>query len=215
MEIKELVEGQKVEVEIMWGDQKIEFSSELVAKDEKGIWVLPYIHRGRTLELNIDTIDDVVCSLYALNGNNTRVCWKNLELKTLPRGGAALYYLVPHSYNRVASNDDRRRHERIVIHKQGKVYDKLIDQYAEVMIHDISDIGISFYAPPSFQPQSNQLTVYLKDYIDDREFDMKIQCSISRMQQRVGTQFHGCRIIGENREYTLYGCLKRMRKRAE
>lgn len=51
--------------------------------------------------------------------------------------------------------------------------------------------------------------------MDDREFDLHVECSVARSQQMGDEVLYGCRIVEENRDFLIYGCLKRLRDKMQ
>lgn len=213
MKIEELVVGQQIVVQIVWGEREIEFPSEVVDRDINGIFVKTYTYQDKPLELNIDMTSGVICNVFTNNPDGKRVSWKNVDLTTKEFERGMVYYLNTRGFNNMAQSDDRRTRERISIRKNGRVYDKHKDCYTDVLIHDISDAGISIYAPQSFNPSANQFQVMFEDRIDNREYKINVECAIVRSQQKVGTVFYGCKLVGENKDYLIYGFMKRLMKK--
>ncbi len=79
-----------------------------------------------------------------------------------------------------------------------------------VTIEDISDVGVAFYAPKDFLPSTNQMTLHFADFIGTREFRVRVHCQITRAQDKAESVLYGCKIMGDNKDYLLYGCLKRL-----
>lgn len=205
MKISELMINHKIIVQLAWGEQKIEFSSEIVANDETGVYISPYIHNGSELELNVNASKGVFCNIYTdAPATKKRISWKNVELSTVEKNNKLLYQLKTNGFNSISTNDDRRKMERIIVHIKAQVCDLTSKTYTDVIIHDISDNGISFYAPSHFAPVSTQLMITFEDTIDDKQFNVKVECVVTRTTKKAGNNFIGCKIIGENREYLLY-----------
>ncbi len=212
MKLSELMLEQQLIVQLIWGDQKIEFNSKVLETDENGAYVTVYLHNEKPLEINIDEAKDVWCNIFADDpATGSRISWKNVKVSTLERNGASVYQLRTSSFNEVAKHDDRRKHTRIKIRKNAKIYNAKTDTYTDIMIHDISDNGVSIYAPQTYSATSSNILILFSDSIDDKTFDIRLECSIIRSQKKVGTVFHGCRILGENKDYLLYGFLKRLK----
>lgn len=215
MKLTELLIKQKVAIQLQWGEQKIEFTSEVIAKDDDAVYVTPYLHNGSELELNVTPYKGVICSLFAdSTSGKQRVSWKNVEMKTVNRNNRILYCIKTYGFNAMARPDDRRLHERVIVNVNGQVFDELKDIGVGIIVRDISDIGISFYAPESYVPQSQQLVVTFSDSIGDKMFDVKVDCSITRMHNEEGHIVVGCKIVGENKDYKLYGFLKRLKSKS-
>lgn len=211
MKLTELYVGQRTVVQLVWGEKKIEFFSNVLNTTDKGVYVTAYMHQGAPLELNVDSDSKVECTLFAHSSeHNHRRSWKNVELSTVSYNGTKAYYITTSAFNHYSKHDDRRKHDRVIIHKNGQVYDAVSKQDIAIMVHDISDIGISFYAPPSFNPSANQITVTFEDVVNNRLLKVKVECIPVRTHKVNGQAFWGCRIANENKDFLLYGFLVRL-----
>lgn len=213
MKLNELVLTQKVILQIVWGEQKVEFTTEVVEVLDDGVYVSAALHDGKPLEFNISSDSRVMCHIFADDfKNNNRVSWKNVAVKTVTRADGMAYLLTTNSYNSLANIDDRRKENRVKIQKKAKLYDGSASDPVDIMIFDISDAGLSFYAPVNYSPSSPRFTIMFNDSVADQDFAMKIECVTARTKSAVGMMLYGCEIVATNREYLLYGCLKRMGK---
>lgn len=211
MKLTELFENQRLTIQLLWGEQKIEFFSNVIEHEESAVYVSPYVHNGNELEINVTQDKGVICNLFTIDPSTKhRISWKNVELTTVTRNDKTMYCIKTNGYNHVAKHDDRRKHERIVISAKGQVFCGQQDLGVNIIVHDISDIGISFYAPNSFSPSGHQLTVAFTDVIGEKSFDIKAECSIARTATKAGNRFIGCKILSENKDYQLYGFMKRL-----
>lgn len=211
MTLAELNKGQSIIVQMIWGERNIEFSADVIETVDKGVYVTPFMHQGAPLDLTIDSHSKVVCNIFAdSTDTGKRVSWRNVELSTLDRNGRKIYQITTSGYNHMANYDDRRKHDRIVIHKDGKVYDPGTKERVQIKIYDISDIGISFFAAPAFQPSANQIMITFTDIVNDKSFNMKVECVVVRTRESNGLRFYGCRVVGENKDYLLYSFLQRI-----
>ena len=211
MKLTELLENQRVTIQLLWGEQKIEFFSYVLGKDETMVYVSPYFHNGTELELNVTPDKEVICNLFTINPSTRhRISWKSIELTTVTRNNKIVYCLKTNGYNHIAKHDDRRKHDRIIISTKALVFDESKSDGVEVIVHDISDIGISFYAPNTFSPNGHQLTITFSDTLGDKSFNIKLECAIARTTNRAGNRFIGCKITKENKDYQLYGFIRRL-----
>lgn len=211
MKLTELVMNQKLTIQLLWNDQKIEFVSNIIDKDDEGIYINPYMHKDNALDINITKNDKIICNVFTnLQETNRRISWKGVELKTEVRNNKKVYYIFTKVYNNMSKTDDRRQHDRVRVHKKGQVFDQGSGKYSDVMVHDISDIGVSFYASPTFEPTSHHLTVLFDDNAGDNFFNLKTDCSVTRTQNKNGMVFYGCKTRGENKDFLLYCFLKRL-----
>lgn len=211
MKLVGLFEDQRVTVQLLWGEQKIEFFSNVIEKDDSSVYVSPYFHNGSELEIDVVQGKGVICNLFTNDPvTKHRISWKNIELTTVTRNGKKLYCLRTNGFNHVAKYDDRRAHDRMIVNTKAKVLDGQSSEAVDVIVHDVSDIGISFYAPKTFSAKSYQLNVFFTEIINDNPFDVSVECTIVRTAIKAGNQFIGCRITKEDREYQLYCFMKRL-----
>lgn len=214
MKLTDLMINQRIVVQILWGEKKIEFFSDICSKDDKGIYVTSYMYQGSALDLNIDTGSNIICTIFANNPvTNKRVSWKNVELKTQNLDGDKKYYISTSGYNTMAKADDRRKYDRLVVKKSGKVYDPGTDEFTDIIVNDICDIGISFLAPPTFKPQSYMLNLSFEDTVDNKIYSIKVDCSITRTSNRNGLVLYGCKVMGNTKDFLLYSCVLRASKK--
>ena len=212
MKFDELLENQRLTIQLLWGEQKIEFFSTVIEKNDSEVYVSPYLHNGSELELNILPGKGVICNIFTDDPTTKqRVSWKNVELTTVQRNTMTLYYVKTSGYNHMAMHDDRRMHERMLVQDKAQIFESGSAESVEGIVHDVSDIGISFYAPKTFAPKARQLTVIFQDVVDGSIFDIKVECTITRMTNKAGNLFVGCRIVKESKEYQLYCFMKRLK----
>lgn len=212
MKLNELVIDQKIIVQINFGEQKIEFYADVLEIKDEDIYTTSYIHNDEVLELNIETHHGITCNIFADDlTNGKRVSWKNVKIQTVDSDNDKIYHISTSTFNRHSHEDDNRKHDRLVIRKNAHVFDK--GEFIDIIVHDISDKGISFYASPSYKPSANQLTIVFADSIDDKNYQLKLECQIARTEKKPGVVFYGCKIIGENNDFLKYGFLKRLKKR--
>lgn len=211
MKLIDLLENQRLTIQLLWGEQKIEFFSNVLGKDDSSVYVSPYLHGGSELELNVTADKGVICNLFTINpSTKQRISWKNVELTTVIRNDKTVYCIRTNTHNHIAKHDDRRKHDRVVISAKARVFEGQTGNGVDIIVHDISDIGISFYAPNSFLPNENQLTITFSDTVGEKQFDVKVECSIARTTNKAGNRFVGCKIVKENKDYLLYGFMKRL-----
>lgn len=213
MKLVELLQNQEIIIQLLWDEQKIEFNSKVVAKDESSIYVSPYIHNGHELELNIASDSNVICNIFTDDPTTEqRISWKGLSLTTVNRDDKTVYCLKSHGYNAMSNLDDRRGHERIEIQAAGCLLDSE-DGEISITIHDISDNGLALYIPGNYELKTQQLRISFTDSIDERIFDINAVCEVSRVKKEEEGILVGCRVLEENANYRIYELLKRLRKK--
>ena len=215
MKLAELLLNQKIIIQLTWGDEKIEFPSEIVENIGEAVYATAYIHKGAALKLNITEGTDVVCNVFADNPTTgQRVSWRNVELTTSENRARTLYCVRTRGFNNVASPDERRNNERTVIDISGTVTDTSSGEITNITVHDISGVGISFYAPKTYSPKIQQVIVTFTDIIEARMFDVKVECLISRTKIEEDHITVGCKFVTENRDYQLYRLIKHLKGKA-
>ena len=211
MKLIELVEDQKLSIQLSWGEQKIEFVSKVIEKDASSVYVSPYIHNGSVLKLNVVQGKGVICNLFTNDPiTKQRISWNNIELTTVVRGDESVYCLKTNGYNHTAKHADRRKHDRLLVQTTGKLLDNHVKDGVTIVVHDISDIGISFYAPKTFTSKSHKLNLIFSETINEKTFNVCVECSIARIINNAENRFYGCRITKENKDYQLYCFIKRL-----
>lgn len=216
MKLSELLINQKVIVQLLWGEQKIEFMADVLDNDGTYAYLSSYLHNGTVLELNVSPGRGVVCNVFADNTvTGQRVSWKNVELTTIKRNSSLIYAIRTFGFNYVANEDERRFNKRIEVGVKGQLFDGKSDISTSITVHDISDVGISFTATGNYMPESSQITIMFTDKVDERFYDVKVDCTVLRTENRDGNTFIGCKIIGENKDYQLYGFMKRLSEKAK
>lgn len=213
MKLIEMWPNQKIIVQLLWEEQKIEFSSEVIKKADGAIYVTPYVHNGMELELNITLDKSVVCNVFADNPiTKQRISWKGVELTTVNNDGKLIYCLKTRDYNAVSMLDDRRTNERVKVMVDAVVSNGQGEDI-NVTLNDISDKGVSFLAPETFTPNSQQVAISFSDNIGERVYKLKLECAISRMDKAASQLIVGCKLLGENKDYQIYELLKRLRSK--
>lgn len=211
MKLNELLMNQQVAVQFNVGDEVIEFHSNVMDRNSEGIYINPYIHNGKPLELNIDTDDNVICNIFADDqAADKRVSWRNVSLTTANQDSQILYFVKTSKFNELSNNDERRRNERMPVKKAAKLYDNGSGKYMTIVVNDVSENGISFLANSKYVPSSYQLDMIFEDSIAEKMFKLKVSCSVERTETKEGNMLYGCSIKGENKDYLLYVLFKKL-----
>ena len=211
MRLTDLRRNQNIIIQLLLGEKRIEFTSEVLATEDGKILVSPYILKGEALELNIYQDAGVICNVFADEPRTSqRISWKNVQLTTVNKNGKKYYCLKTYAFSCVADPEDRRISDRTPVEVCGTVYDGGLEPSAEISIHDISTSGLAFLAPESYVPQNQQITIAFSDVIDDNQFDVRVDCAVVRVSSEKGYNIIGCKIVGDSRAYELYGFMKRI-----
>lgn len=216
MILQELYKAKNVIVQIVWGEKVVEFYTDVFGRDDNGIYITPYLLEGKPLLLKINAHSGIVCNIFGDSPEDgKRMSWRNVDLNAVDADGKICYYVTTSTFNQIGNNDERRREDRVVITKRGNVWDEKTQKYIEVRVHDISDSGISFYAPMSFELESSFFTLEFCDTVNGNAFNFTLSCKVVRNKPVKGMMFYGCRIQEPTREFLLYGCLCRMTQNAK
>lgn len=211
VDLQEITSEQQLMIQIVWGDKTIEFPTKLVSHGGLSINVEPYLRQGRPLELNVGIESGIICNMFADDiKTGQRISWRNIDLKSTTYNNALVYAISTNKFNRISKVDERRIHDRIKFNKEGTVRDKCWTEKYKIIINDISDNGISFYVPNNFERKSNQFVVEFSDQVNGELFQLRVECRYVHTKQKDNLTVYGCEIVNNNREYLLYGCLKRL-----
>ncbi len=215
MKLTELLGKQKIIVQLVWGENKLEFSSDVIEKDDEAIYVTPCMNEGRELEINVTRDKAVICNIFTDDSaNQQRISWRNVELLTVERSGRMLYRIKTHVYNNISNIEDRRGAERTIVSDNGEISDGRDN--LRIIVHDISDSGIAIYVPKSFIPKSQQLKITFSDKVENETYDIEAVFSIARTEYLNDCALIGCRLMGEgNMKYRTYNYMKRICKKHE
>lgn len=211
MRLTDLCRNQKIIIQILLGEKRIEFTSDVIGTDDSKLLVSPYVLNGEALELHIYQDAGLICNLFADDPHTKqRISWKNVQLTTVNINNRKCYSLKTYGFSNIADPEDRRISDRTPVEVCGSVYDGSLEPSADISIRDISASGISFFAPESYVPENQQVTISFSDMIDDNQFDIKVDCAVVRVSSEKGQNVIGCKIVGDNRAYELYGFMKRI-----
>jgi len=212
MKLNELSENQLITIQLLWGSLQFEMPTSVSSASNNGVYADIYYYDGRELKIVED--NTATCNVFTIDPKTkNRISWNNVYISTVEKNGKSFYYIQNRSFDDTSSDSDRRNNSRIVFHKKGHVIDSAGKNEADIMIHDISDKGISFYAPMTFTPETKQLMITFSDVVEEKEFNLKISCRIKRTYNKAGNVFYGCSLLEENKLYSLYGFLLKLQKK--
>lgn len=209
MRLHELENNVELTVQMLWEKNSLEFQSALVKKDELGIYIKPYLREDRAIRFNILLTDKMQCNLYAPSRAGGRVMWHDVELKSVDEPEGVLYRISTQDFNQYSRPGDRRFHERRSSAVTAKVWDMTLVT-TEVVLHDISDTGLSFYVDSPIQFGSDIINIAFADTVCGEDFRIKTTAKIVRNYSERGKTFYGCLMIDAPRDYQLYVFMYRM-----
>lgn len=209
MKLVELSINQSISLQFVIGERVIEFESGVISKDEKAIYAVPYIHNGKVLDINMTQNMKVICNVFAddlITGQ--RISWRNVEINTVEKNKETVYCIRTYGFNNNSCIDDRRHDGRLAVEVDAWAYEKQIEDGISITLHDISETGIAFCVPKDSVPREQQITISFKDNVDDKMFDIRIECSVVRINIAGDNAIVGCRLVGENKDYQMYRFMK-------
>lgn len=214
MKITDLFINQEVSIQFRWDEQTIQFQSRVLEKDAEEVFTKPYFVQGSELEINVSQAKGVICNIYA-NDPDTRqrISWKNVDLTTVNRNGEIMYCIKTSGFNQLANLDDRRNHDRFVVQTKGQLIMRETEETMDILVHDVSDVGVSFYAPISFNPSTHHLIVTYSDTVAGKVFPVRVECDIARMTKKAGNMLVGCKVSKEDKDFKMYCFMKRIKEK--
>lgn len=211
LKLQELKSSSDLTVQILWEHSQIEFRSKLVKTGTRGIYITPYLRDGKPLNFDIAITDNVQCNLYAVdtNASSGRIVWNDVELQAVEEPEGLLYHITTRQFNQYSRPGERRIHERTSSDVVATISDMSFHS-TEVILHDISDNGISFYATEPLSSLSDTLNIKFNDTINGEQFIINTTIKIVRNYEKQGKMYYGCRVMEPTSDYQLYVFLHRL-----
>ena len=208
MKLNELLSGNEVVLEIIWGTAKYSVQTNVLAVNAKGVLLHPYVYRGEKMMLD-SGYDDVSFNLYFVDASGTRLEWKNVSV-VVERYKGEVYYLVRAGLLANKSfNSERRANLRTMVDSAGTV--QCGEDFYNVRIKDISDVGVSFYIDASIKIRNIDLVVSFADIVLNQSFEINLPCRVVRIVgQDDGTVLYGCQVFNPPMEVMAYTFKKRL-----
>ncbi len=212
LRLQELKEGADVTVQMLWDHNALEFESTLVRKDELGIYIKPYMREEHAVHFDVFVTDSIQCNLFAAARTGGRVMWHDVELKSVDTPEGMLYRVSTRDFNQYSRPGDRRYHERRTSTVLAQVSDMAFAK-AEVVLHDISDTGLSFYTDSPLTFGSDVINISFADTVNGECFRINTTVKVVRHYMEQGKAFYGCLMIDPSKDYQLYVFMHKLNAR--
>lgn len=221
MLITDLKTGDRVTLEMKWGEALYNIPNIVIATGLDCIMINPFNVGGRMLDLGSAQFRNVVYNLYCHDkSNDTRMMFKGIviELVQNPRDkiAPAYYKISTRAFVKIAVSSERRENQRIPTDANATlVFENTAHSY-DVHIRDVSDNGIAFYSEEQLIMDSTYFRLSFADTANGHEYGFSFKCRLAR-EQLIGNPgnpdfmaVYGCVILNRTREYLEYVCLKKM-----
>lgn len=178
MKLNELTNDSQLQLEFTTGSEKLYIDVQIAQVSRSGLVLYPVLYDGKTLSFKDN---HNIVNIVLLQSNGKPLIWKNVTVSNAVVNGNP-YVLVRSLDDSMEYN--RRRNYRLDLDMQGNILG-----VGEVIIHDISNGGISFYLDKHRSCQVGQ-TVNIG--FSSRGDNYTVKATIRR--------------IVEEEERCLYGC---------
>lgn len=211
MTLQDMAVGQPVSLELVWGAQTFEIKTSVVGINENGVLVKPFIYNGVVINLPENKLRDVIFNIYTIDARtNSRKTWKNATVVPVVHKGRTYYACSVNAYKKIASDSERRNHQRTMLNINGVLSGATPGQNYPIKIRDISDNGISFLVDDEIALDSPYFKIIFTDTVRGNLFKLTISCRSVRNMLQGEDMFHGCRILEADKNLLMYVFMKRM-----
>ncbi|MCR5800693.1 MAG: PilZ domain-containing protein [Lachnospiraceae bacterium] len=202
--------AKNLQIQILWDDQKIEFLTEYIGTRDNEVLLKPYIHNGHPLDLNVDGRGDAICHIFGDDPETgIRKAWRNIALRTIDLDGQKYYSVATVLYYSKPVTSDRRNNVRMRVHTMGELIEQDRDNVG-VMFNDVSNHGVSFYAPASYSSTSNFIHISFEDVVNDESYYVTADAKVAYTKKKPGMTYYGCEIPEPGRDFLLYVFMKKL-----
>lgn len=213
MLLTDLKAGSAISFEITIGDSHYEFPSSIIYVYPDSILIPPFIRNGNVVNLGDKRFGNMTFTIYyADTGHSRRLAFKGVSVETVEHSvgnNTDFYYKIKSSgFAALAKISERRNTKRMMLDLEGSITLEDSERNINVMIHDISNSGVSFFCSQKLDSLSNSLYIFIRDTINSHDFDIRIKCKIIRYIGNDNIYLYGCSITETSREYQSYVCLK-------
>lgn len=212
MELTDLRQGDRIILEIKWGERPYQIKTAVVGTGEKAILIKPFTYKGTVLDLTSVQFHDMIYNIYCMDKKtDSRLVWNNVQIETQVYKGETYYVVRPSVSRRFPSLSERRGHKRMILNCSGNVLLGKDDMQMSVQVHDVSDKGVSFIMQKGIEFYGKAIRIEFEDEVRGHSFLLQADCRLVRRQElQDGQELIGCSIVQTNRDFLAYVCLKRM-----
>ncbi len=216
MELTDLEEGDSVVLEIKWGEHPYQISTAVVGAKDGALLVSPFKYKGTVLDLGSVHFRNMFFNLYGMDKKaDTRLVWRNVQIEAKMHKNEMLYAVRTSSSRKFPAVSDRRQNKRMLLDIRAKVISAEDGRGIPVVLHDVSDSGLSFYAKKGLQFTDKTIRLEFEDTVHDHSFHLAIDSRFVRRVEKDTQDLIGCQILKSDRNFLSYVCLKKMQTAAE
>ena len=216
MELTDLKQGDRIILEIKWGERPYQIKTAVVGTGEGAILIKPFTYKGTVLDLTSIQFHDMLYNIYCVDQRTgSRLVWHNVQIETQVYKKETYYVVRPSAARLFPSLSERRQHKRMLLNRSGSVLLAKDGPGFPVKVHDVSDNGVSFVMQAGIDFPGKVIRIGFDDEIRGHGFHLQIDCRIVRRQEHEQAELIGCRIVQTNRDFLAYICLKRMEFEAQ
>lgn len=194
MTLQELKKGQSILVQVSWGHNITDISCMVIGINDFGEGILVHPDKHPTVLFNLNKGRGMICDVYMTNPDEgERLEWANVFFHICEYNNNIYYVIKTKEDEAKAKPSDRRGSKRYVVDHSGLLLEGG-NEDIPVLIHDISDGGISFYGQKNLQIYQRDVRVKLDDKLLGEEYNLDLICNCVRVvDAEVGLLF-GCKI---------------------
>lgn len=216
MKLQEINNGSELILEVDWGENKYEIETTAVGSNDEGLLIHPVTYNKKVLDLGGANDKDMVFNIHGIDPmTNSRIVWRNVQLKTIIYQGHLYYAAKTMKFNVNSSSSERRNHSRMQVDVDGVIELRGYEDGVPVHILDLSDSGISFTTTADIQIDKLPHLIRFEDEVKDDTFKLKMKCIWVRKAVVGDRVLWGCRISEVDKNVLAYICLKRLCLKAE
>lgn len=216
MNLLDLSRRTQLTLEISWGDNRYEITTQVVGSSEDGLLIEPLQYDDKVLDFGIANRKKIIFNLYVVEPNsNIRQVWKAVDLKTVVYKGRVYYTVKTSAFNMNSTPSERRTNNRMQVDVKGVL--ELGKDQTGISVHvvDVSDSGISFTTDTEVEIDKMPYTLHFTDIVKEETFNLKVKCVWARRVEMDDKILWGCRISEVDRKALTYISLKKALLRAQ
>lgn len=212
MVLQDLVKGDEITIEIVWGNSIYHLPSKVVVAWNKDIYIEPLTYNGHVIDLSRMMFRDMTYNIYAINKETDhRVKWNNIHIEPVVlKSGDTVYSLKTYEFARNSVLSERRVEDRTQINIPGIVY--LNEGMVPIRIRDISASGLSFTTTKGAEINNGLFQVEFTDSAKGDLYDILLHCRFVRRVEQGMEALVGCALTKQSKDLLFYIFNKRLER---
>ena len=215
MLLQDLEKGEKLVLQANWGGLEYDLDSAVEEIESGGVYVKAYEYGGHVVDFGTGAFKGIVINVYVNNHHGRRYFWPDVSLKVTKRGNETYYLIQTSTYKETAREDERRSKDRILIEQSCNLSIYGEDGYYTGVVHDVSQVGISFYCDSEIEIDGRLVVVEFSDSVGDHDFTLQLKVRKVRIDDTAEKKLYGCRIVDAGRDTMIYLYFKKLYKLKE